>query len=220
MTWKNIKGLFWQSESDGAAPVGETATGEEMSDEDFAAFLADSEYGVSPDGEPPAGDPIDVSGVTVTIDADSVSIDFQGQYDAASIPNTDEVEQVEAFLSRLDNSLPQASKIAAAEAFLGAVGKSKEDVLTDAERKIRVVRRLVRGKQDEHNMTVEHEQAAIDDLQKQIEERRQKIESSTKELEGFRHACTVEEARLQAARVFFGQISNLAAEGTQQGSGQ
>jgi len=38
----------------------------------------------------------------------SGTIDFQGLYDQAGIPNTDEVEALERFLGNLDQSLPDA----------------------------------------------------------------------------------------------------------------
>lgn len=217
MTWKNIKGLFWQPDSEQAPASAEASA--EMTDAEFAEFLANDEFGVSPDNDGlPAGEaPIDVSSVVVDASSGSLSIDFQAQYDSAQIPNTDEVEQVEAFLSRLDGSLPQASKLAAAEAFLGAVGKSSADVLQDAERKIHVVRRLVAGKEAAHQSDVEAEQSAIAELEQQIEARRQKVEQSTKELEGFRGACVIEEARLQAARVFFGHVAEAASDKTPAG---
>ena len=60
---------------------------------------------------------------------EGIQIDFQQQYDLAGIPDTDEVEQLENFLARLDPSLPSVSKLAAAQAFLGAIGKDKEAVL-------------------------------------------------------------------------------------------
>src|SRR5205085_192071 len=75
----------------------------------------------------------------------SGTIDFQALYDQAGIPNTDEVEALEKFLVELDHDLPQASKLSSAKAFLKAIGKSPTDVLTDAARKIRVVRAVEDG---------------------------------------------------------------------------
>lgn len=196
-SWKKMKNLFWQSEGGEGAPE---AKAEEISDEDFAAFLEADEFSVT---DQPV---VQVGSVQVTTGANGVQIDFQDQYDEAGIPDTDEVEQLEKFLSGLDQSLPQTSRLAAAQAFLGAVGKSKEDVLRDAERKIRTVKGIMQAKEHETHGTVQAIQAEIDQLNAQIEERRQRIQAMQAELEGVRHCCRVEEGRLQAARVFFGHV--------------
>jgi len=135
-----------------------------------------------------------------------VGIDFQAQYDAAGIPDTDEVEQLENFLTRLDPALPQVSKIAAAQAFLGAIGKDPQAVLADAERKIRRVRGILQSKQEETQQQIAAQKAEIDALQARIDEHRKNMQELNRQLEGVRQACTVEESRLQAARVFFGTI--------------
>jgi hypothetical protein len=197
-SWKKVKGLFWQSgeSSDGAAPDEEQARAELQE-------LLTSEHAL------PEADvvPLDPSTLAISADGTSLTIDFQGQYDAAGIPNTDEVEQLERFLGGLDQNLPQASKLAAARAFLGAVGKSVDDVLRDAERKIERVRAIRAGKEQSSQSLWSDEQAAIQELQASIEQHKARMEELTRELEGVRHACLVEETRLQAARVFFGTVS-------------
>jgi hypothetical protein len=199
-SWKKVSNLFWQSGDSHAAP---TQGGDEISDAEFQELLSASPHAVPQAAEP---DPVDVRGMVVNHDPGGAAIDFQAQYDQAGIPNTDEVEQLENFLSRLDQSLPHASKLAAAQAFLGAVGKSKDNVLEDASRKIRRVRGVLAGKEQETRGLLTSEQGEIDSLQQQIEQRRQRIESLNRELEAVRHACVVEESRLQAARVFFGSV--------------
>jgi len=203
--WKKVRGLFWQpgeAEAGGAAPAGDA-----ISDEEFAALLATSEHAVAPD----AADPVDPATVSVSATADgAVMIDFQAQYDAAAIPDTDEVEQLEGFLNRLDASLPKASKIAAAEAFLGAVGKDKAAVMLDAERKIKRVHGLLQATEADTRAALATEQSAIDQLLQQIDAHKQRMEDLNRHLEGVRRACLVEESRLQAARVFFGSVTPAA----------
>lgn len=218
-SWKKVKGLFWQSNASGEA---EPAPAGELSDAEFAEFLGTSPHAVPPPGAgfagqnlaEPRGAPRDGGWVPPAQpgSAGSFEIDFQAQYDAAGIPDTDEVEQLESFLSRLDDSLPQASKLAAARAFLGAIGKSKDHVLEDAGRKIECVRSILAGKQEEAQQGCASEQRQIDALQAQIEQHRQRMEGLTRELEGVRQACVVEEGRLQAARVFFGSVDSYKPE--------
>jgi hypothetical protein len=192
-SWRKVKGLFWQSgESEGGS--------EELSDAEFQELLS-SEHAVP---ERPV-EAIDPSTVPKTIEGGAVAIDFQADYDSVGIPDTDEVEQLERFLGGLDHNLPQSSKLAAARAFLGAVGKNVEDVLRDAERKIDRVRAIVAGQAQATQAALSQEQAAIDDLTAAIERHRRRMEELGQELEGVRRACLVEESRLQAARVFFGQ---------------
>lgn len=143
----------------------------------------------------------------MTAQGGSVTIDFQADYDASGIPNTDEVEQLELFLSGLDQQLPQSSQLAAAKAFLGAVGKKVEDVLRDAERKIERVRAIRSGHDQATQSAITEEQAAIEDLLRTIEQHKARMQERTRELESVRHACLIEESRLQAARVFFGQAA-------------
>jgi len=202
--WKKVRSLFWQP---GAAEGGAAPGGDSLSDEDFAALLATSEHAVAPD----AADPVDPATVSVTAAADgALAIDFQAQYDAAGIPDTDEVEQLEGFLNRLDASLPKASKIAAAEAFLGAVGKDRDAVMLDAERKVKRVHGLLQASEAETRAALATEQAAIDQLLQQIDAHKQRMEDLNRHLEGVRRACLVEESRLQAARVFFGSVTPAA----------
>jgi hypothetical protein len=201
---KAVKNLFWQSDDDeGDAAEAAAGDGAELSDEDFASMLAEDPMAVPAD----AIDVVSPESVNVSTAADgAVSIDFQGQYDAAGIPDTDEVEQLENFLERLDTQLPRASKVAAAQAFLGAIGKGKDDVLADAERKIRRVHGILQAQQQTTTGTIASEQGTIDQLQTQIDDHRARIESLNRELEGVKRACLIEESRLQAARVFFGHV--------------
>ncbi len=200
--WRKVKNLFWTSGE--GAPDGE----QELSDEDFAALLGQSEHAV-PDHAVAAVDP-----ATVTVEPGAgdgaLQIDFQAQYDLAGIPDTDEVEQLERFLNGLDPQLPHASKLAAAKAFLGAVGKSVQDVLTDAERKIDRVRGIRAGKDEQTAEALQEEQDEIVALQAKVEEHKHRMEELTRQLEGVRHACLIEESRLQAARVFFGSVSKTS----------
>ncbi len=137
------------------------------------------------------------------------AIAFQPLYDEAGIPNTDEVESLEKFLAGLEDSLPQASKLAAAKAFLAAIGKSSNDVLRDAASKIKVVRAVEAAKTDWVNGKLAEHHGAIEELIKKAEEHKGQIEQLKKELEGVRSECAVEEGRLQGARVFFGAMDRL-----------
>jgi hypothetical protein len=215
-SWKKVKGLFWQS---GTPEAGAQPSDAELSDAEFAELLATSPHAVARDSTAgfPGADSGDFAGANLAAGhapgrgghaagAVPSDLDFQAQYDAVGIPNTDEVEQLESFLSRLDNSLPQSSKLAAARAFLGAIGKSKDHVLEDAGRKIQCVRSILAGKHEEVRRACISEQQQIDALQAQIEQHRQRMEAMTLELEGIRQACLGEESRLQAARVFFGSV--------------
>src|SRR3954469_22686069 len=108
MAWNKIKSIFVVSDQ----PVDATDK-----------LMKDLEKYELPAEEPPASLP---AGTPVA--ALSGQIDFQGLYDQAGIPNTDEVEALERFLGGLDQTLPDGSKTAAAKAFLGAIGKSPKDV--------------------------------------------------------------------------------------------
>ena len=154
MAWNKLKSLFVVTE-------GQPTT---LSAEDNAVIEA--ALAQTPEAAPAELPPdTDVSKLSGTID-------FQGLYDHAGIPNTDEVEALEKFLVELDQDLPQASKLSSAKAFLKAIGKSPADVLTDAARKIRVVRAVSDSKTTESQQAITAEQAAIDGLQKQIDVRR------------------------------------------------
>ncbi|HEY3801588.1 MAG TPA: hypothetical protein VGL61_03240 [Kofleriaceae bacterium] len=196
MPWSKIKSLFVVSDQQAAPST--------MSADDNAAIdAAIAKYQVPPEAAPqlpPDTDPSQLSG----------TIDFQALYDQAGIPNTDEVESLEKFLVELDTELPQASKLAAAKAFLKATGKSSVDVLTDAARKIKVVRAIEAGKSEDARAGLNRQQAAIDDLQKQIDGLRTAMEAAKRDLEGVKKQCTTEEARLQGARMFFGAMDTLA----------
>ena len=221
-SWKKVRNLFWQSGDPGAPPPPKGGSappgdGSELSDEEFAAMLQGSPHAVRK-SVPPAQ--VDASSIKVTSEGGAVSIDFQEQYDLAGIPDTDEVEQLENFLARLDASLPKASKIAAAQAFLGAIGKDKNNVLEDASRKIQRVRGILQSKEEETRAALEGEQGEIDALQQKIEGHRKRMEEVNRELEGVRQACLVEESRLQAARVFFGTEGGAAAGAPPGGAGR
>ncbi|MEY4544327.1 MAG: hypothetical protein RL685_522 [Pseudomonadota bacterium] len=216
-SWKKVRDLFWQPAADASAQ-------EPPLDAELAELLgaAMSPTGMSPAGMSPAGmSPAGgAAGVGATLGAgyamtgsgavESASLDFQAQYDLAGIPNTDEVEQLESFLNRLDDSLPQSSKLAAARAFLGAVGKDKEDVLRDAALKLQCVRAIAAQKADETELALNEARGQLEALQAQMEEHRKQMEALTAELEGVRSACRTEEARLQVARVFFGGLEPSA----------
>ena len=195
--WSKIKSLFI---------VPEQSSSSMSADDNAAIDAAIAKYQVPPEGSvappqlPPDTSPAQLSG----------TIDFQALYDQAGIPNTDEVESLEKFLTELDNELPQASKLAAAKAFLKATGKSSVDVLNDAARKIKVVRAIEAGKDQDSRQGVAQQQAAIDDLQKQIDSLRTAMEAARRDLENVKKQCTTEEARLQGARMFFGAMDTLA----------
>src|SRR5687767_5640558 len=95
-SWKKVRNLFWQSPDGGAEPPSDDAAVAELQE------LLSNEHAV-PDRPVEAVDP---SSVAIRNDGASVVIDFQAQYDAAGIPNTDEVEQLERFLGGLDPNLP------------------------------------------------------------------------------------------------------------------
>jgi hypothetical protein len=201
-SWRKVKNLFWQTPDGSAGQDPSEAT--EISDAELAQLISGS-----PNAVPPGQlEPIETGTVPFEYQAGAVKIDFQAQYDLAGIPDTDEVEQLENFLSRLDASLPNASKLAAAQAFLGAIGKAKEDVLGDAVRKIQRVRGILAAQEEATRAGLTGEQQQIDELQRQIEQHRQRMEILNGELEGVRQACVTEESRLQAARLFFGSFDS------------
>lgn len=149
----------------------------------------------------------------IATDSLSGAIDFQGIYDQAGIPNTDEVESLERFLHGLDESLPESSKLAAAKAFLGAIGKAPGDVINDAGRKINVVRSIAEAKRADIERASGERQSAVAALQKQIDEHRAAVETLQRDLEAVRSQCAAEESRLQGARMFFGHVSQGASAG-------
>ena len=189
MAWNKLKSLFVETDS---------------SKEAASAAMADLEkYQVPEDSAVDATST--VSGSVVA----QGDLDFQALYDQAGIPNTDEVEALERFLHGLDESLPQASKLAAAKAFLGAIGKAPTDVLRDAGRKIVVVRAVADAKRADVEKASSERQAAINDLQRQIDEHRSAVEALKHDLESVRSKCAAEEGRLQGARVFFGAVGDV-----------
>ena len=196
MGWDKVRRLFITTDGDDApARTSEADLGEVAAQVD--ADLAALELPAGQVGSlPPGTDPQALKG----------SIDFQGLYDQAGIPDTDEVEQLERFLMGLDNTLPQASRLAAAKAFLGAIGKSPDHVVNDAGRKIEVVRAVGEAKGTDASNRQNALQMEIDRLNGQIEECRTAMESINAELESVRRQCAAEEGRLQGARVFFGHL--------------
>ena len=200
MGWNKIKSLFVVTEGEQGAspPPPATADDHAVIDAELAKYRVPENEPVAQ--LPPDTDPAKLSG----------TIDFQAMYDTAGVPNTDEVEALEKFLVELDTNLPQASKLAAAKAFLKAIGKSSVDVLNDAARKIQVVRAIDAGKSNDAQAAIQSEQNAIDMLQKQIDEHRAAIESQRRDLESVKQQCTVEEGRLQGARMFFGAMDRIA----------
>jgi hypothetical protein len=199
VAWNKIKSLFivQENEGGGAAPA--------ASPEDHAVIEAELQKYQVPASEPAAQLPADTDPSKL-----SGTIDFQAMYDTAGVPNTDEVEALEKFLIELEADLPQTSKLAAAKAFLKAIGKSSVDVLNDAARKIKVVRAIDEGKSNDTRSAIQREQQVIDELQKQIDEHRTSMEAMKRDLESVRQQCTVEEGRLQGARMFFGAMDKLA----------
>ena len=198
MSWKKVKRLFVVAEDDhsAAATAGDLSAVEAQVDADLAALeLPAGQVGSLPSGTDPA--------------ALKGSIDFQALYDQAGIPNTDEVEQLEKFLEGLDNTLPQASRLAAAKAFLSAIGKAPNHVVDDAGRKIQVVRAVGEVKGTDAANRQNELQSEISRLESEIEQCRAAMEQINGELENVRHQCAVEEGRLQAARVFFGHLGNV-----------
>ncbi len=197
MAWDKLKSLFVVTDAKaGALPA--------PSAEDLAAIEADLEK-FKLGEEAPIALPADTTAAQL-----AGTIDFQALYDQAGIPNTDEVEALEKFLGGLDSSLPQASKLAASKAFLGAIGKSPADVITDAGRKIKVVRSVEAAKNEATAQTGEVHQEAIAKLMKQIEEHKAAIEAALRDHENVKGQCVVEEARLQGARVFFGHMDRTS----------
>jgi hypothetical protein len=189
MAWNKLKSLFVQSDSPKSAAD--------------AAMAELEKYHLPADAT--GGEDVDLGQV---VPAASGELDFQALYDQAGIPNTDEVEALERFLGGLDETLPQASKLAAAKAFLSAIGKSPADVLKDAARKITVVRAVADAKRVDVDNVTSQRQAAIAELQKQIDEHRSAMEGMNRELESVRAKCATEEGRLQGARAFFGAVGD------------
>jgi hypothetical protein len=200
MAWDKIKSLFVVTDSKPSS--GATASAEDMAaiEAELAKFKLPED---APTALPASTSPEQLAG----------TIDFQALYDQAGIPNTDEVEALERFLNGLDSDLPASAKGAAARAFLGAIGKAPQDVVTDAGRKITVVRAVGDAKRGDTDKAIAERQAAIGELQRQIDEQRSQMEALTKELESVRGQCAVEESRLQGARVFFGHAGDVPAQG-------
>jgi hypothetical protein len=190
MAWNKIKSLFVQPD---ATPDAATAAMAELKKYQMPEDAAVPDAPAAP----PA--PVLAEG----------ELDFQALYDQAGIPNTDEVEALERFLHGLEESLPQASRLAAAKAFLGAIGKAPTDVLRDAGRKISVVRAVADAKRADVDKAASERQAAINALQRQIDEHRSAVEALKRDLESVRSRCAAEEGRLQGARVFFGAVGDV-----------
>ncbi len=187
MAWSKLKSLFVEPDSSREAADAALAELEKYRVPDEAVAAASPPAAVSATG----------------------NLDFQALYDQAGIPNTDEVEALERFLQGLEENMPQASKLAAAKAFLGAIGKAPADVVKDAGRKIAVVRAVVDAKRTDVEQAQGERQAAIAGLQRQIDDHRAAIESMKRDLESVRVRCATEEGRLQGARVFFGAVGEI-----------
>ena len=193
MSWKKkVKGLFVVSDEEGTSSTpGDLSQVEAQVDADLAALeLPAGQVGTLPAGTDPG--------------ALKGTIDFQGLYDQAGIPNTDEVEQLEKFLEGLDNTLPQASRLAASKAFLSAIGKAPDHVMKDAARKIEVVRAVGEVKGSDASNRQNELQTEIARLEAQIDECRTAMEGIRAELESVRTQCATEEGRRQAARRLLG----------------
>lgn len=193
MAWDKVKRLFVVSDERHPPPQADLAQVEAQVNADLAALELPPGPGAS---LPPDTDPASLTG----------TIDFQTLYDQAGIPNTDEVEQLERFLNGLDDTLPHASRLAAAKAFLNAIGKAPTDVVGDAGRKIEVVRAVGEAKGGDASRRQNELQQEINRLQAEIEECRRAMEGVNAELESVRAQCAAEEGRLQGARVFFGHL--------------
>ena len=205
MAWNKLKSMFVTSE--GAAPLSQPSQQQMLPSDDPDQVLRDLEkYQLPPEEKVELPPNTPAAALTGTID-------FQALYDQAGIPNTDEVEALQRFLGGLDSSLPDSSKLAAAKAFLGAIGKAPQDVITDAGRKIAVVRAVGDVKRGETTTAVTERQARIADLENLIQQERLAIEVTQKELESVVTQCAVEESRLQGARMFFGHVGDLPAPG-------
>ncbi len=194
MPWDKLKSLFVVKEP----PADRAAL--EITETDLNAFEVPKDAAATPSSLPADAVPAAFA---------AGAIDFQALYDQAGIPNTDEVEALEKFLGGLDMELPQASKVAAAKAFLNAIGKSANDVLEDAGRKIQVVRVVGEAKGAEAAKVLGDHQTAINDLNAKIEEHRAAMEQLRRELESVKGQCAVEEGRLQGARTFFGHVGQV-----------
>jgi len=201
MAWNKLKSLFVET---GSPKDAADAAMAELEKYHLPAGGADGGVDVA------MGDGVD-GAVTTGAVGPQGELDFQALYDQAGIPNTDEVEALERFLNGLDDSLPQTSKLAAAKAFLGAIGKSPADVLKDAGRKINVVRTIADAKRSDVDRAAAEHQGVINDLQRQIDEHRGAMESLRRDLESVRNKCATEEGRLQGARAFFGAVGDVKA---------
>jgi hypothetical protein len=209
MAWKNrLKSLFVVDPNTSTKPP--TAS-ELIEDPAIAAAAEMSTDELLASYELPKGKSVPLPAGTDSAGL-STPIDFQALYDLAGIPNTDEVELLEKFLGGLDANLPQTSRIAASKAFLGAIGKSTNDVFTDAARKIQVVRAVEEAKATDIEALLTSKQQEVDLLQKKIDEHRAAMEAARKDLESVKAQSTAEESRLQGARVFFGYMEKVVAK--------
>jgi hypothetical protein len=195
-SWNKLKSMFVVNEGGASTSPGSV---EEALKELEKYELPPGEVGTLPAETPPQ--------------ALTGSIDFQALYDQAGIPNTDEVEALERFLAGLDTNIPDSSKLAAAKAFLGAIGKSPKDVIADAGRKIQVVRAVGDAKRADTETAAAGHEAAVAELQRQIDEHRAGMEALQKDLQDVRGQCAVEESRLQGARIFFGHVGDVPPPG-------
>ncbi len=202
MAWNKLKSMFVVSTDGGHGPPGQPVFPQPTEDPDqVLKELEKYQLPLDEKAELPPNTPAA---------ALSGTIDFQALYDQAGIPNTDEVEALERFLSGLDASLPDSSKLAAAKAFLGAIGKSSQDVIADAGRKISVVRAVADTKRADTSAAVAERQTKVAELEQLIQQERTAMEALQKELQSVTEQCVVEESRLQGARMFFGHVGEVA----------
>jgi hypothetical protein len=195
--WKKVRNLFWQGGEQGAPAAGGAGGEGELSDEEFAAMLSGS-----PHAEPQGGaEPDDASTVQMS------AMRLAG-WRSTFRRNTTRREfehrrgrELENFIARLDQSLPQASKIAAAQAFLGAIGKDKAAVFGDAERKIMRVRGIAQAKGRETRAAMRRRQAQIAELRRRSRRAPAARRGTDRHLEAVRSACLVEESAAGFARV-------------------
>jgi hypothetical protein len=191
MAWNKLKSLFVESGT---------------SKDAASAAMAELEKYQVPENTPPGAAATALAVGAVSSDG---ALDFQALYDRAGIPNTDEVEALERFLHGLDEALPQPARLAAAKAFLGAIGKAPADVVQDAGRKIAVVRAVVDAKRSDVEKSQAEHQTAMAELERQIDEHRAAVAALKQDLEAVRGQCATEEGRLQGARVFFGAVGDV-----------
>jgi hypothetical protein len=122
-------------------------------------------------------------------------------------PDNDELQQLqqlEMFVNKLDPSLPQAQRVQTAHAFMHALGKDVAHVIGAAEQKIARIRGNTTGRDRELRDALAAEQMTIQQLESQIEQRRQRAAQLTQQLETVTTLGSDDEKRVHALRQFFG----------------